>query len=66
MRLLNFEVPRKILVERVAPGESVNAVVRIGPLAPGEYIVTFDLVAEFVTWFEALGTVPPQLRVSAR
>jgi SAM-dependent methyltransferase len=66
MRLLNFEMRRTILPERVAPGDSVDATVAIGPLAPGEYVLTFDLVAEFVTWFEARGFVPPKLRVSVR
>ena len=64
-RLIEFELPRHPVGRRL-PGERSQERVRIGPLAPGSYILTFDLVAEHVTWFECVGTVPPSLSVTVQ
>jgi hypothetical protein len=68
MRLITFDMPRHLLPRRVLPGESCDEVVCIGPLPTGDYIVTVDLVAELVAWFESLGlgTVPPKLNLAVR
>jgi SAM-dependent methyltransferase len=63
MRLIEYELMRHPL-GRLLPGERSRERVSIGPLAPGNYILTFDLVAEHVTWFECVGLVPPPLSVT--
>lgn len=48
---------RAALPRAVAPGEAVEAIVEVPvPAARGEYILRFDLVDEFVTWFEMAGS----------
>jgi SAM-dependent methyltransferase len=66
MRLLDFEMPRHSLPGPIPPGQAYDKTASIGPLPSGEYVLTFDLVAEFVTWFEALGTIPATARVRVR
>lgn len=66
MRLLSFEMPRHPLPISIPPGKSYDAVASFGPLPSGVYVLAFDLVSEFVTWFEALGTVPATIRVLVR
>jgi ubiquinone/menaquinone biosynthesis C-methylase UbiE len=63
MRLIEFELRRHNL-RRILPGERLEASVLIDPLPSGNYILTVDLVAEFVAWFEVLGAVPPRLEVT--
>jgi hypothetical protein len=66
MKLLNFEVLRHELPQAVLPAQSTDEFVQFAPLPPGEYVLTFDLVAEFVCWFESLGHVPPRVNIAVR
>ena len=61
------------LPHEVAPGERVEAELTVrGPLPPGPYRLSFDLVAEDRYWFSELGnsalerTVPVGLRIERR
>lgn len=63
MRLIEFELTRQTL-QKVLPGERLETGVWIGPLPAGNYILTIDLVAEFVAWFELVGAVPPRLELT--
>jgi SAM-dependent methyltransferase len=66
MRLINFELLRCLLPRDVLPGESCDITAQIPALPQGAYVITFDLVSEHITWFEALGTIPAELRVDIR
>jgi ubiquinone/menaquinone biosynthesis C-methylase UbiE len=49
--LLDFEFYRQPLPAPLAPGETVELTYELPRLAPGTYLLEFDLVAEGVTWF---------------
>jgi SAM-dependent methyltransferase len=49
--LLDFEFYRRPLPAPAAPGETVELSYDLPELAPGTYLLEFDLVAEGVTWF---------------
>jgi SAM-dependent methyltransferase len=65
-RLINFELLRCLLPRDVRPGESCEVNAHIPRLPEGTYLITFDLVSEHITWFEALGTAPAELRIEVR
>jgi hypothetical protein len=39
-------------LKEVAPGNTVNAEIDLGPLEPGEHTLEIDLVSEDVCWFQ--------------
>jgi len=56
-RLLRDDLGRTNLPHDVAPGEEARLQVRIPALlAPGRYLLKYDMVAEYVTWFEQQGS----------
>lgn len=57
-------VHRTMLPADVGPGESLVLPVEICVSAPGEYTIALDLLDEQIVWFETLGLVPPEMRVS--
>lgn len=51
----------------VGPGESVAVVARVtAPAIRADYRLQFDLVSEFVCWFEPRGVAPNYVAVSVR
>lgn len=59
---LRADLPRDL-----APGESAAAEVRwTAPDRPGRYRITFDLVAEQVTWFAERGSTPLVTEITVR
>jgi SAM-dependent methyltransferase len=61
--LIDLDFSRDPLPKPVAPGESIDMDVSLALREPGEYRLTFDLVAEGVSWFENLGSKPVEVRV---
>jgi SAM-dependent methyltransferase len=61
-RMLEVDFSREPLPRVVEPGESIEMTVRLMLPDPGRYRLTFDLVAEGVTWFENVGSTPVQVR----
>jgi hypothetical protein len=61
--LIDLDFSRDPLPKFVAPGESVDMDIALVLREPGEYRLTFDLVAEGVSWFENLGSRPVEVRV---
>jgi hypothetical protein len=64
--LLNVDFSRHPLPRDVDPGESVDVEIRLALPDDRAYRMTFDLVAEGVSWFEPLGSQPIELSVPAR
>jgi hypothetical protein len=57
-RLVRDDLERASLPGDVAPGEEVELEASIrAPTAPGRYLLKYDLVNEWRTWFEAAGSV---------
>ena len=57
--VLRDDLGRTPLPHDMAPGEEVRLDVRIpGRLAPGRYLLKYDMVVEYVTWFEQYGSLP--------
>jgi SAM-dependent methyltransferase len=61
--LIDLDFSRHPLPASVAPGESIDMEIALVLPEPGEYRLTFDLVAEGVSWFENLGSRPVEVRV---
>lgn len=61
----SHEYPHRFdLTGAVAPGETASMTGYItAPTEPGVYVIKVDLVAEGVTWFEAQGSRPIELRL---
>jgi SAM-dependent methyltransferase len=57
-RLIELDFSRTPLPRAVPPNDSVDISTTLGLPRPGRYRLTFDLVAEGVSWFENLGSVP--------
>jgi SAM-dependent methyltransferase len=60
--LIDLDFSRHALPKSVAPGESIDMDIALVLREPGEYRLTFDLVAEGVSWFENLGSRPVEIR----
>lgn len=63
--LIDLDFSRHALPTSVAPGESIDMDIALVLREPGEYRLTFDLVAEGVSWFENLGSRPVEVRARA-
>ena len=66
-RMIDRDFARADLPRDVPPGDAVRVAIPFrAPVAPGDYEVKCDLVAEGVTWFEAGGSavVTRRLRVT--
>jgi hypothetical protein len=63
-RLLEYDFARAELDEDVLPGQVVTVKVPVLFADRGEYILSVDLVAEMISWFEQLGSHPLDFRVS--
>jgi SAM-dependent methyltransferase len=63
-RLLSIDYTRHALPVAVQPGEQVSLTVDVPMPGPGRYLLTFDLVAEGVTWFENVGCTAIEVRVA--
>jgi SAM-dependent methyltransferase len=61
--LLAIDHTRHGLPASVAPGEEIAVTISLD-LAPGTFELTFDLVAEGVSWFENLGSGPVRVRAT--
>ena len=62
-QMLDVDFSREPLPRDVAPGERLDIAVDVVFPDSGDFLLTFDLVAEGVTWFENLGSRPVQVRV---
>jgi SAM-dependent methyltransferase len=62
-RLLSVDFTRHDLPEPVEPGRTLGLAAEIVLPAPGAYRLALDLVAEGVTWFENVGSVPVHVNV---
>ena len=62
-RLLEYDFARAELDEDVLPGQVVTVKFPVLFADRGEYVLSLDLVAESVEWFELLGSQPRYLRV---
>lgn len=49
----------------IAPGETLTVELEVPAPAKGRYILEWDLVAESVGWFSAVGLVPPRVNIEA-
>lgn len=59
-----FEGTRTPLGRRLEPGTSQTVTAKVtAPLEPGQYILQWDLVIEYVTWFSARGWRGPEIPV---
>jgi hypothetical protein len=66
-RLLGRDHHRQVLPHPVGPGQTVAVTVACPtPRAPGGYQLKVDLVAEGVTWFEAVGSTAPVVSLDVR
>ena len=61
--LLAIDHSRHELPRSVAPGETIAMTVTVPLPGPTTYQLTFDLVAEGVTWFENIGSKPASVSV---
>ncbi|HET9370392.1 MAG TPA: hypothetical protein VFO19_09095, partial [Vicinamibacterales bacterium] len=61
--LLAIDHSRHELPQSVAPGETIAMTASVPLPGPTAYRLTFDLVAEGVTWFENLGSRPATVEV---
>lgn len=60
--ILTRSLTRAALPRDVAPGETVSVDLEVPfPEAMGRYQLRFDLVSEWVTWFELVGSKTPQV-----
>ncbi len=59
--VLRDDLGRTSLPHDMAPGEEACLEVRIpGRLDPGRYLLKYDMVVEYVAWFEQYGSLPAQ------
>ena len=62
--LIDFDWARIPLSADVVPERSIQIAATLPAiLERGTYLVVFDLVIEGVTWFEARGSMPLQVRI---
>jgi SAM-dependent methyltransferase len=54
--VLREDLGRTPLPHDVAPGEEIEIEMRVAGVAPGRYVLRYDMVVEGVTWFEFLGS----------
>jgi SAM-dependent methyltransferase len=63
-KLISVDFSRHDLPMPVEPAQNVRMTIELRLPAPGVYRLTIDLVAEGVTWFENVGSVPVHVTVT--
>jgi SAM-dependent methyltransferase len=63
-QLIAFDFSRHPLPGAMEPGENTTTTGGMVFQHPGSFLVTFDLVAEGVSWFEMLGSTPQTVTVT--
>jgi hypothetical protein len=63
-QLLENDFARGRLKADVMPGEAVTVKLSVTFTEPGEYVLSVDLVAEHIYWFQVLGSQPQRFRVT--
>ena len=63
-QLLENDFARGGLKADVMPGEAVTVKLSVTFTEPGEYVLSVDLVAEHIYWFQVLGSQPQLFRVT--
>lgn len=58
---MRTELPKALFT-----GDSVDIDVHLTHLAPGEYIIGFDMVQEYVEWFSAYEDIEKKVKVTIR
>jgi ubiquinone/menaquinone biosynthesis C-methylase UbiE len=61
--IVNYDFYRLRLPKAITPGETCNFQVRFPAPPPGNYRLDFDLVSEFVCWFENIGNAVASLQL---
>lgn len=60
---LKLDFGRSRSARDIEPGETLSWPIELRFEQPGSYQVELDLVAEFITWFETVGSVPVRIKV---
>lgn len=65
-RLMNLDFFRKNFSHNIAPKETVTLTATVTLVETGKFTLVFDLVSEYVCWFENIGSSPVAIEVLVR
>lgn len=61
--VVNLDFYRQYLPRSINPGEEIILTAEINIYEPGNYVLSLDLVAEGICWFENIGSVPHDIHI---
>lgn len=61
--IVNFDFCRYYLPYSVEPGQDLEITANVKITEPGSYILSLDLVAEDICWFENIGSIPHDIHI---
>ncbi len=63
-KLIDYNYSRHQLEEDIEPGTVFEQLISVKFMEPGKYILVVDLVSEYLSWFEEMGSKPLSLTIN--